>query len=382
MASRKYEKLKRQKDIAISDIKNETAKLEVVSGEAKRVAEVSRDVSIILGDLDKQFEICTGLNSLDISILFLATALQIVRQYFLTNFPERVDDQTAAKNTKGHKEEHSNRHHRYYNPTLDEIISNPVPFDANDGANGALKGGGSRGHRVTALGHDPILGLFVGTSNIATSTLTNKDLRSYHIYTNTNTKRDYFKSNADTFKVFSKTADKLLNQGLSGKQIIGVSLVKEIIHLKSDLNTENSLPLPIISVIDSQMAASLADRGLDMSNIVAVGKQATYTIIINTLISMFHSLFYDESQYINRKVYEVKTRKILSYSNIIASTSNLIYVGGNMLIGNENALKNLDIGGLLVTIYRVVTDGKFIQQIKQEFLEKEFYNIVMGEEIL
>ena len=56
MASRKYEKLKKQKDAAISDIKNETVKLEVVSEEAKRVSEVSRNVSIILGDLDKQFD--------------------------------------------------------------------------------------------------------------------------------------------------------------------------------------------------------------------------------------------------------------------------------------------------------------------------------------
>lgn len=61
MASRKYEKLKKQKDAAISDIKNETVKLEVVSEEAKSVSEVSRNVSIILGDLDKQFEQATKL---------------------------------------------------------------------------------------------------------------------------------------------------------------------------------------------------------------------------------------------------------------------------------------------------------------------------------
>ena len=53
-----------------------------------------------------------------------------------------MDDKTAAQNAWGHFEEHSNRHHRYYNPSLDEIITNPVPFDANIGANGALAGGG------------------------------------------------------------------------------------------------------------------------------------------------------------------------------------------------------------------------------------------------
>lgn len=351
---------------------------ENIAQESMRVAEVAGNSEKIISNLDHQFELCTGLNSLDVSILFLATALQIVRQYFLTNFPERMDDQTAAKNTKWHNEEHSNRHHKYYNPSYNEIWNNPVPFDANIGANGALKGGGSMGHRVTALGHDPILGLFVGTSNIATSTLTNKDLRSYHIYTNN--RRDYFRNNADTVRVFTETANKLLNQGLEGKKIVGASFLKEIIHLKSDLNTKRSLPLPVISVIDAEMATTLANQGLDMSNIVTVGKQATFATIVNTMIAMFHGLFYDESQYCNHKVYEVKTRKILSYSNIIASTSNLLFVGGNMIIGNENALKNLDVGGLMVTVYRIATDGKFIRKIKQEFIEQEFYAQIRGTE--
>lgn len=39
------------------------------------------------------------------------------------------------------------------------------------------------GHRVTAIGHDPLLGLIFGTANIATSTLTNAHFDSFHIYT-------------------------------------------------------------------------------------------------------------------------------------------------------------------------------------------------------
>jgi hypothetical protein len=46
----------------------------------------------------------------------------------------------------------------------------------------------------------------------------------------------------------------------------------------------------------------------------------------------------------------------------------------------KKALSYLDIGGLLVTLYRIVTDYQFIKKIKQEFLEKEFYNIVMGDD--
>ena len=374
-------------DSTLKDAETIVGHMQKIADESARVAEVAANAEQILDEIDEKFEKCTGLNKLDVSFLFLAVALQVVRQYALTKFPERLDDGVAAKNTKGHEEEHSNRKHRYYNPSLIEICGSkelnippcPVPFDANIGANGALSGGKQMGHRVTAIGHDPILGLVFGTANIATSTLTNKDLQSYHIYTN-DMGRDYFRNKADTGLVLSKTKDKLLHDGMEGKQKVGASLLKEIIHLRSDINTKNSLPLPVVTVIDAGLAADLAKGGLDMANIVMVGKQATFSIFINTMISMLHGLLYDASVEYNRKTYEVKTRKILSYSNLIASASNLIYVGANASLGNENAWKSLDIGGLLVTLYRITTDAKFIRQVKREFIEQEFFAQIRGSE--
>ena len=191
---------------------------------------------------------------------------------------------------------------------------------------------------------------------------------------------DYFKNKANTGLVLSKTKDKLLHEGIEGKTKVGASLIKEIIHLNSDISTKNSLPLPFISVIDAGLAADLASNGLDMANIVTVGKQATFSIFINTMISMLHGLFYDEGVEYNRNVYEVRTRKILSYSNFIASASNLIYVGANASLGNEDALRSLDVGGLLVTVYRIATDAKFIRKVKQEFIEQEFFAQIRGSE--
>lgn len=351
--------------------------------ESNRVADVAKNAEKILADIDEKFESCTGLKKMDVAFLFVAVALQIVRQYMLTKFPERLDDQAAAKAVKKpEKLSHEGaygRVHGYYNPSLDEILCSHVPFDANIGADGALAGGKQMGHRVTALGHDPILGLVIGTANIATSTLTNKDRQSYHIYTNGNN-RDYFRNRADTGLVFSKTKDKLLKEGVEGKEKIGASLLKEIYHLKTDLNTKNSLPLPVISAINANLAADLAKRGLDMSNVAAVGKQAGFSMLINTLISMVHSLFYDESVDGNRSLYEVRTRKILSCSNIIASASNLIYVGGSVGAGNKDALRNLDIGGLIVTVYRIATDVSFMRRLKKEFLEQEFFAQIRGTE--
>lgn len=370
-------------DSTLKDAETIIGHMQMIVDESARVAEVAANAEQILDEIDEKFEKYTGLNKLDVSFLFLAVALQVVRQYTLTKFPERLDDQTAANNTIGHGEEHSNRKHRYYNPSLEEICSNPVPFDANFLANGALEGGGYMGHRVTAIGHDPILGLIFGTANIVTSTLTNKNLQSYHIYTGYDKlgrSKDCLKNKANTGLVLSKTKDKLLHEGLEGKEKVGASLLKEIIHLRSDIYTKNSLPLPIVTVIDAGLAADLAQRGLDMANIVTVGKQMTFSVFINTMISMLHGLFYDESVEYSRRVYEVRTRKILSYSNFIASASNLIYVGANISLGNESAWKRLDIGGLAVTLYRIVTDAKFIRQVKREFIEQEFFAQIRGSE--
>ncbi len=353
--------------------------MEQIAKESGRVANVAAHSETYLNDLEMKFDRYTGLNKKDLTFLFAAVALQIIRQTFLTSFPERLDDQTAAKNTKGHNEEHSNRSHRYYSPSLQEIVTNPVPFDANIGANGALAGGGYMGHRVTALGHDPLLGLVVGTSNIATSTLTNAALQSYHIYTNANG-RDFFRNKANTPLVFIKTKDKLLHEGIEGKQKVASSLIKELIHLKSDIYTKKSLPLPIISVFNPQLASDLASYGLDMANVLTVGKQMGYAIFINTIISMLHRAMYDESLDMNPKLYEVRTRKILSLSNCISSTVNLTAVGLNAAFGNETALKNLDIGGLIVTVYRIATDSRIIRQIKADFIENEFFDLIRGDE--
>ena len=72
-------------------------------------------------------------------------------------------------------------------------------------------------------------------------------------------------------------------------------------------------------------------------------------------------------------LHEVKTRKILSYSNAIASGSNILYVA------LSRDIKKLDIGGILVTIYRLISDYNFIKSIKKEFLEKQWYDAVMGD---
>ena len=355
--------------------------------EEQRVAEISRSAAVIIEDLDRDFKRATKLTDVDVAFLFLAAALQCVRQYVLKPLMDtkRVSDTEAAKKVKK-GEEHSNRAplfdlDKLYNPSLQEIQSNPVPFDANIGANGALSGGGKLGHRSMTLGHDPILGLFFGTANIATSTLTNSRFQSWHIVTQ-ETKRgmkDAFGLPADTLKVMGCTMDKLIKQGDYGKKLVGTSAVKEIIHLRSDVYSKNSLPLPFISAINPKLAGDLAKWGLDMAGVIDAGKQFALAMTIDTLIAFIHGLFYNEADGLSRSMYEVRTRRVLLYSNVIASASNVVVSAvAAHLGGSGTAAKIIDWGGYVNTLRHIVFDTKFINEVKRDFLKNELYTMITG----
>ena len=256
---------------------------------AGHLENVFGNVHNILDSYELEFTRKTGLTKIDWGFLFVATAMQICRQYLLTSFADRINDQDAAKRVKGGKKEHSDRSHRYYQPSLNEIITNPVPFDANVGSNGALTGGGYFGHRGRTLGHDPLLGLVFGTANIATSTLTTTTFESYHITTGARKNggtQDVFGNHADTFKVLMRTYDKIANEGMDGRAKVSASLVKEVVHLKSDIGSIKGLPLPIVEVFSADLASDLAKWGFDSTNLVTVGKQVAFSVLINQLISL------------------------------------------------------------------------------------------------
>lgn len=325
--------------------------------------------------IENEFRKITKLDKLDIKFLFFATALQCLRQYTIV-FEERVDHRTADKKIKKGTKESSDRSHKWYNPSLEEIISNPVPFDAMFGSpDFDLKIGGGFGHRAKTLGHDPLLGWIFGTMNIATSTLTTWNFQSYHIktgYTSDNKIRDKITNRASTMKVLKYSTDKLMS-GNDGRIILATSLMKEAIHLKSDLNTIAGLPIPVISTISPKLAEKLANYGFDMANLKTVALQASGAMIINFFIGMIHRMLYDETKDYSIELYEVKTRKVLSYSNLLASASNVIYVAINAYIGNTKEVRKLDVGGLLVTLYRLISDDKFIHNVKKEFIETELH---------
>ena len=133
----KLQGIKEESQALCADVSSKLATsgkhLEQISGEYHRVTELSYDAPGLIENLDRDFEKRTRLTGTDIGFLFVAVALQCMRQYILTLAPVRLGDKEAAGKVKP-AEEHSDRSHRLYNPSLEEIILNPVPFDANMGA--------------------------------------------------------------------------------------------------------------------------------------------------------------------------------------------------------------------------------------------------------
>lgn len=319
-----------------------------------------------MDEIDKAFEKKTGLKKQDFAFLNVAIALQCARQYILDPWLKANRVEAGKDDEKGRK--NNTQPGWYYVPT-DKILTNKVPFDAQRYANNAsiqgfLKGGD---HRLMTLGHDPILGWIFGTANIMTSTLTRTDLASAHVKC-VNNENEIFLL-ASTLKIFEAVFERVSQEGMDGKIALAYAIVREAIHLKSDINTKRSLPLPVVGIFSTELGKKLAKYGIDMAS---VSTEESFSWLINMIIAMIHRLGMDERKE-KTDLYEVRTRKIILYSNLIASTSNII---ASVFLKKYNLS---DVGGHVMTISSLMTNLRFICKVKEEFvqgkLDKNFAGI-------
>jgi hypothetical protein len=337
--------------------------LDAMEQEAKRVAELMYSAPQVLEDLDRQFAETTRLNRTDIAFLFIATGLQCLRQYIFPSNAFRID-----------AEEGDNLVKKAIPKKWEDILTASVPYDAfarTPTFRETLGGTGLSGatHRYRTLGHDPLCGWVFGPVNIVTDSLTKSDVVTTYSVTNMKLSGLYPGSTPGAFHSCFDACS-------ADKYILPVAILRQAIHFGSDYFTHLGLPIPVVGTISEDFATTLVSRfGVDMYSVM---RSATLAMFINAVVSYVHALFYDEESGISPEIYAVRTRKIISYSNIIASTSNILYVSVSAYLGNTGALKKLDVGGLLVTIWRMVSDYRYVTQIKREFLKNRFHEMVMG----
>lgn len=346
------------KDIS-SDLRLVKDNVRQIGDEYLRVTRLSNQAATVIDKIDRDFKTQTKLNNTDMLFLFLATAIQCARQYLLTNDKLRL---TAKQGDRLIEEVLT----PIIPPSYEEVLFQSVPYDAISIGNLVSESTGLSGatHRYRTLGHDPILGWIFGTANIMTHSLTKYNLETYQV-SNMVIIRHYPNGTMGMF-------DRFIQYAQSDPLLLSTAVARQAIHFGSDYFTKQGLPVPLVASIDNNLAKNMIMKGkIDMWSIM---RGATLATLINHLVASTHRLLYCEEKDGSPTTYEIRTRKILSYSNALATGSNVI------ITAFTQDSSKLDVGGMLVTLYRLISDYKFIHEIKKDFLKNELQNRIIGSE--
>lgn len=398
--------------------------MEKLANESTRVAEVAHNSRELLDGLDAEFEKQTGLDRKDAKFLFAAVGLQLLRitiineltktepagqknalEEKLHDFQDKILSKFDAKGSVVNKP--------YYASTNHIISTSGVPYDAQEtltakslenkmnrkgpiswdfdldeyinGQKLPLYKGAN--HRFSTLGHDPLIGLVVGTANIMTNTITCVKsplnvgglevpiITTNHVIYTSDYKHPLIGVYGSSTVMLGKMIERIINE----PNAFVAAMIKQIIHIGTDMFTPCGIQFPGANLIMSNSNVEKITKQIGWGDLVKVGTSAKIAELINAVISTLHTLTHDLSDGISSEVYNVKTRKIILYSNAIATGSNVIWVGANVMAGDKSQVKNLDIGGLIVLLKRLSTDTEYIRQIKEEFVFGGFNKMIQGE---
>lgn len=401
---RKYRKIEEDLDKEFNDLKenrNEVQKQSenfIVINE-KRL-ENFNNLDEIIKDIDKEFSEKTGiLNKKDQTFLWTAVALQTTRIYLLDKltkiekagkgekekYLKELQEKIFKNNFFQDKNNINNLSSKYY-ASLEQIITTlGVPYDATrfyqDKKLRLFKGAN---HRFATLGHYPILGYVFGTSNILTNTITCVEktfkitdkiyfgsLSTNHVDYNELFKNPIISdTNSSTIEMFQAVLARFKND----KKSIVASIIKQTIHIATDLYTPKGIQFPMANLVLSKKNVENITKYISTGDIVKTWASVKMASFINFLIATIHSLLYDKNIDNSRDIYSVRTSKIIYISNSIATSSNIIltifkaYTQNNIL-----PLKELDIGGIFVAISSIFKNKKLQERIRREYLEEKLY---------
>lgn len=420
------EELKKRREALDKSVEITTKNMDTIINETLRVADVAHNGREILDDLDRKFEQQAGLQGYDIPFLFVATALQLTR-IFLVNELTKIEKAGMGnvKEENFHQLQEQILKKLYDGKFVDErpfyasmehIVTTPgVPYDAQNSFDlktierlldkdkppawnfdikdylvheklNLFKGAN---HRFSTLGHDPILGLVFGTANVMTNTITCTKqvpvlgpigipvLTSNHVIYTSNFKDPRIGIYTPTTMMLYKSMQRIKEQ----PEVLVASLIKQIIHIGTDLYTPKGIQFPGANLVLSNTNIERITKYISTGDIIKVGSSASLASLINLIISTVHTLLCRDIEELARDVYNARTKKIILYSNTIATSSNIIWVGANVAAGDKTQLRNLDIGGLMVTVKRLLTDPAYIRKIKEEFIFGQFDQLIQGDDL-
>lgn len=418
----KRAKLKKKSGITLTN-------MEKITTESYRVAEVAHNSREIIENLDREFEQKTGLQASDVKFLFVAIGLQLLR---ITIINELTKTEPAGTKNKLENELHefqdkvmkklssmdqnmSTVNLPYYASTNQILTTSGVPYDTQETLTAKslekminknrpmewdfdlddyinemklplFKGAN---HRFATIAHDPLIGLVFGTANIMTNTITCVKsplnisgleipvITTNHVIYTSNYSHPVIGTYGSTTMMLGNMIKRIPDEPVA----FVAALIKQIIHIGTDMFTPCGIQFPGANIVLSNTNVEKITQYIGWGDLIKVGTSAKIAELINTIISILHTLVHDFNDGVEPELYSVRTRKIILYSNAIATGSNVIGVGANVVAGDKSQVKNLDIGGLIVLMKRLYTDREYIRQIKEEFVLGGFRKQIQGEDL-
>lgn len=340
--------------------------------------------------IDREFKERTRLQDADAAFVVAATMLQVARVLVINSLTEV--ERAGAGNAKedalhsfqdrvfsGFDDGAPAESGRLFASKSHILSSRGVPYDAT-----ATRRRTSRFSKVPTigsrpLGHDPVLGLVFGTSNIMTNSITCvKDANVFgigaRIPATYSVSYDAFGKNP-LIGAPTGTVEMLVAAGrrvVSEPDAAAAALIKQLIHIGTDLYTPCGIQVPFANLVLDKAHTEALTKYVSTGDVLKVGMQAGMTVLINWLIAALHGcslIFKDDGSDYCTEMYQARTKKIILISDTIATSSSVVQAS---ITKNP---KCLDLGGAAVLVYRLFSDARFVAKLKEEFLQSELDKI-------
>ena len=197
-----------------------------------------RENAAAVAALNEEYDQIHRLDPLDVTITAGAGLLAAAVDILLVGIPEKSPGSLKAGPLSDYMRDYFDR--RYPPEEMEKLANSKVskvPYDAQDNRNTAVhvEGLSAYYHRLLSLGHDPLLGLVFGTSDILTGRMTTID------------KAGRVVSQPMECYTGRKEAD------------VFVALAKQILHFKSDVTTSMGLPAPLMGLFNLMQFGSIGE---------------------------------------------------------------------------------------------------------------------------
>ena len=351
--------------------------------------EAINEYDLILEKVRLEFIEKTRIQGMDLGFLFFAVMLQCARIYVIDKLTE-----IETANMKGGKEDklhgfQDKLFERFdsdknaaigdlYSPLSTIISLRGVPYDATAPFDHKIKKlhiFKGANHRFSTLGHDPVLGLVFGTANILTNTITTvsksklfPSINTYHVVYDAANKNPKISMPVSSVRMLKTACDRFSDD----KESVVAAIIKQLIHIATDLYTPCGIQLPGANLVLSNTSVERITQYISTGDVIKAGASASTAVLINYIISAVHGckLVFDNNRSVKSDdLYQARTRKVVMYSNVIASSSNVVSVA------LSKNMKKFDVGGMLVTLYRLFNDTVFIGKLEEEFINGEVSKI-------